>query len=406
MTNRLYYTDAYTSRFNAQIVEQLHYKEQPAVILNETLFYPTSGGQPHDVGLISGHSVVDVLVRPEDEAVIHLLEGRLPSGVGGQTVEATLDWGRRFDHMQQHCGQHILSRAFIEVAGAETVGFHLGDLTCTIDVDRLDLTDDMIAEAERLANQIIWDNRKVEVRFVTQAEADELPLRKRPPIKGDSLRLVDITGFDLCACGGTHVAQTGEIGQLKILRTEKRKKKKRIEFVCGKRALRDYDHKNSVIQALMKAASTRASELEESFAKQQEELRRMGKELKRLNQTLAAYEAKRLEARFEPAGSVNLLTHVFEPGEKSLDSVKPLANQLVSIAGRVVCFGVPGSEGMFYFRRSDDLDLHMGDLIKSLLQSVEGGRGGGRPDQAQGGGIPLSKEEMETLLRSIREKQA
>src|SRR5690606_29579462 len=200
MSDRLYYQDAYQTRFRARIVERVEEDGLIAVVLDSTCFYPTSGGQPADRGTLNGRPVADVFVR-EDGAVVHLVEGELWS----DEVTGEIDWQRRFDHMQQHTGQHILSQAFIRVAGAGTVSFHLGDSSATIDLDNDRLQAQQVEAAELLANRIVWENRPVRVRLVSLAEAEQLDLRKLPDVQGDVVRLIDIDQFDLNACGGTHV---------------------------------------------------------------------------------------------------------------------------------------------------------------------------------------------------------
>ena len=409
MTQRLYYTDAYTHTFDAKVTEilPLNGDGQIGLVLEKTYLYPTSGGQPHDVGHLGGMRLRDVRVRQTDEAVIHLVEPADPVPTVGTSITCQVDWPRRFDHMQQHSGQHILSRAFIELCGAETVGFHLGVERCTIDVDRLDLGDSEVAAVEGLANQIIADNRPIEVRFVSQAEADRLPLRKRPPIKGDEMRLVDIVDFDLCACGGTHVARTGEIGLLKILRTERRKNKGlRIEFLCGQRGIDDYRHKHEVVQGLMKLASTRSELLADAYVKQKEENKRLSRTLKVVKGKWLALEAEKMADRFEPAGPYALLTTSFAHGTVNMGDMRQLAAKLTAEPNRIVLFGICGEQGSLLFKRSDDVDRHMGELIAAALPLLgkENGSGGGGADLAQGGGFSATEGQMSAMFASLREK--
>ncbi|MCI0396910.1 MAG: alanyl-tRNA editing protein, partial [Chloroflexi bacterium] len=287
MTERLYYNDAYTTRFQAHVVERLTHQGRPAVVLDQTYFYPTSGGQPFDQGHLGGTPVIDVFVRDSDQAVIHVLGGE----VWVDEIAAEVAWARRFDHMQQHTGQHILSQAFIQAAGAETVSFHLGDESCTVDLHVNQLAAAQIEQAELLANQIIWENRPVRATMVSQEQAARLPLRKVPPLEGDKLRVVEIKNFDLTACGGTHVSHTGEIGMIKIVKLERRGAELRVEFKCGQRALHDYRLKNSIINRLAAELTTGYLELEPTVTRMRDELKELRRVLKQQQTQLLSLEA-------------------------------------------------------------------------------------------------------------------
>lgn len=247
MTDRLYYTDPFSREFDATVIG-VESAQPPTVFvrvrLDRTCFYPTSGGQPFDMGTLDGSSVVDVV--DEDEAgITHIVESRLgpvdpaagPDPVLriGDRVHGTIDWVRRFDHMQQHTGQHVLSAAIVRLFDVPTVSFHLGAEASTIDLAR-ELTAREIAAAEEEANRIVWEDRPVTIRFVSAEEASTLPLRKEPARTG-VLRLIEVEHFDLSACGGTHVARTGQIGMIAITAWERFKGGHRLEFHCGGRAL-------------------------------------------------------------------------------------------------------------------------------------------------------------------------
>ena len=399
MSKRLYYTDSYTTQFKAQIIERLDYKGVPAVVLNQTYFYPTSGGQPFDTGSLSGVSVTDVFVRKEDGAVIHLLENAIPT----DDVTGNIDWGRRFDHMQHHCGQHILSRAFIEVADAPTVSFHLGPESCTIDIDAAELSTDNLEQTEALANVIVQENRPVEVSQVTLEKAQSMPIRKLPPVSDELVRLVNITDFDLTACGGTHVAHTGEIGLIKITKVERRKKILRVEFLCGQRAIADYGRKLTVIQTLTKNLSTGQEKLADSVEKLQQESKSLGRELRALKREKFEQIAKTLEPGLSRAYDVICLTHTFTEGE-SLDEMRQIATILTLSKNRVILLGSAGNPAMLCFASSAGKRYHMGNLLRAVLPLINAKRGGGGPGQAQGGGEPASAEEITAALQEARAK--
>jgi alanyl-tRNA synthetase len=384
MTERLYYRDAYRTTFKARIAECLTLNHSPAVILDHTAFYPTGGGQPHDTGRLNGVPVVDVVEREEDQAVIHVLsaaasEARLQPG---SQVQGLVDWPRRLDHMQQHTGQHLLSQAFVQMAAADTVGFHLSRDYSTIDLNRGDLSDDDLVHAEALANQIVFDNRPVIARFVEPDEVARLPLRKPPPAK-HAVRIVHVDGFDWSACGGTHVAHTGEIGLIKIVRSERRGAEMRITFLCGRRALDHYRELNTLVRDLAMRLGVGVEELPGTIERLQAEARTASKERDRLRHLLLDHEAGALLAGAQAMGRVSLVRQAFEMRE--VDEVRRLATRIVSEPGRVALLGVRGAKAQLVFARSGDLNYDMRPLLQAACRLVGGG-GGGAPDLAQGGG--------------------
>ncbi len=396
---RPYYTDSYTLTFMAEIVATTTHDGRPAAILDRSWFYPTSGGQPHDTGQLSRGGVtarvIDVVEREDDAAVIHVLDRPLEPG----PAVAVIDRDRRRDHMQHHTGQHILSAAFVAVAGAETVGFHLSPQTVTIDLDRADLPAEAVDAAESLANEIVLQNRPVGVRFVNEREAAALPLRKTPPGRDGLLRLVDIESFDLNACGGTHVARTGEVGLIKIVATERRGATTRVEFLCGGRALADYRTKQAVIRELSATLTTGAAELPPAVLRLLEENKGLRHELRRREAAMLALEADRLAAEAEPLGEVRLVARVFT--ERTPDELRRLATLLTEAGGTVALLGLAGERAQLVFGRSAEAPGAMDALIKPALAAL-GGRGGGNAALAQGGGPAADK----TTLRAIIETAA
>ncbi|MBC7224597.1 MAG: alanyl-tRNA editing protein, partial [Anaerolineae bacterium] len=246
-TTRLYYDDPYLTEFTARVVERLEWDGHPAVVLDRTAFYPTSGGQPHDTGRLQDVRVVGVEEDPEGR-VVHLLERPLQA----DEVRGQVDWARRFDHMQQHTGQHILSQACWRTLRAETVGFHLGEEAATIDLDVPDLDLAALERAEVLANDIVCQDLPVHTAFLTDDEAATLPLRKPPAVHG-KIRVVQVEGFDASACGGTHVRRTGEVGPIAVVRVEHRGRESRVHFLCGHRATQDHRQRIRITSGLMAA---------------------------------------------------------------------------------------------------------------------------------------------------------
>src|ERR1700691_127498 len=249
MTEHLYYHDSFLYEFDAEVREVTAVESRPAIVLDRTAFYPTSGGQVFDTGWIIPAGHVDGKLRiaevaeQEDGTILHFLEN--PAQIeSGSRIHGLIDGDRRRDHMQQHSGQHVLSAAFVRALNMPTVSFHMGAESCSIDLDTKGLTAKQAEAAEALANDVVTENRSVSIRFVTSEEAKQLGLRKLPPVERDQLRLIDIHDFDLTACGGTHVTATGQIGSILLRKIEKVRQGWRVEFVCGKRAVgtahRDY----------------------------------------------------------------------------------------------------------------------------------------------------------------------
>ncbi len=396
MTERLYYHDAYTMHFSATVLERLTMNGRPAVVLDRTYFYPSGGGQPFDTGVLNAVQVIEVLPRSEDRAVIHVLNEPLQD----DAVTGVVNWSRRFDHMQHHTGQHILTQAFVQVAHANTVSFHLSPDSVTIDLDVTILSQEQLASVEDLANQIIWDNRPVTTTWRQADDQEGVRVRRLPKqsLTG-GLRIIDIEGFDVTACGGTHVARTGEIGIIKVLKTERRGNKTRVEFRCGMRALRDFRDKTSVSNLLSASLNCRLSEIPDAINRLKADLKTTQAALKGATNRLLDLEAARLLSKAPQRGHLTIITETY--GNRDVGEVKQLAAKLVEQPGVVALLGVAGPQAMLCFARSQNLDNDMGMLLRETLAKF-GGRGGGQPEFAQGGGIPLDKETLQSALVSAQ----
>jgi len=396
MTERLYYTDSYTTTFTAQVTERLHIADHPAVILDQTYFYPTSGGQPNDTGTLNSIPVLDVVVREDDAAILHILAAELPD----DQVSGVVDWARRFDHMQHHTGQHILTQAFVQIANAKTVGFHLSPDSVTIDLDANNLSDEQIDAAENLANQIIWENRSVTARLRDMDDQEGVRIRRLPKhLLTDGLRVIDIEGFDVTACGGTHVAHTGEIGIIKVLKLEKRGGKIRVEFRGGKRALLDLREKNRVAQRLAADLDCRISEAPAMLTRLRDDYRAQTAALKAAANQLVDYEAAELLATTPlRADGIKIITAAFDG--RDAGELKLLAGRLVMQPNVIALLGTAGEKSMLFFARSENLPQDMGALLKNTLGTL-GGRGGGQAHFAQGGGIILSRDQLSQALEAV-----
>ncbi|MDY7039806.1 MAG: DHHA1 domain-containing protein [Chloroflexota bacterium] len=376
----LYYADTYLREFDARAVERLTWDERPAVVLDCTAFYPTSGGQPHDTGTLNGVDVVDVVERESDGAIIHVLDGELPE----DTVHGEIDWRRRFDHMQQHTGQHILSQASATALNAETVGFHLGTETSTVDLNRAPLSEDQLDTVEVLANEVVFGDRPVVARFVDREELAALPLRKLPQVAGP-IRIVEVAGFDWSPCGGTHCRRTGEVGAVKVVRAERRGTETRIHFLCGGRALADYRRKNRLVLDLAARFSVGDWELAEAVERLSEEARANHKQVRALQEQLLEYEAMALIAGAETLAGARVIRRAY--ADRTGDELRHLAQRLTEKSSVVALLGQgnTGGKAQLVFARSADLPHDMNALLRTACQVVGGG-GGGRPNFAQGGG--------------------
>ena len=386
---RKYYADSYTTQFETQIAERLTLADsRRAVVLNESYFYPTSGGQPHDTGTLNGVRLVDVQVREQDGAVLHVLE----SEVEGDAVSAQIDWPRRFDLMQQHTGQHILSAALFEVAEALTVGFHLGAESSTIDLATDSLSADEIARAERLANEIVWENRPITAQFIPKADIPNYPLRKIPDVPGDALRLVIIPNFDYNACGGTHVRGTAEVGMVKVNRVERVRGQVRVEFRCGARALADYDRKERLISQLANDLTCAMEDLPHNVANMQRDIKQANKRLKKQGSQLLQMEAQQLAV---PNGTT---IHVFK--QRDANELRQLANGVVRAGNGVALLAAAGSPATLAFARAKSADGDMNALLQAVLAQTDG-TGGGSATFAAGGGFKATVAELEGMLRGL-----
>lgn len=390
-TQRLYYSDSYTTTFDAQCVERTDYRDAPAVVLDRSYFYPTSGGQPHDTGALNGIPVIDVVVREADGAVLHVLERPLD----GERVRGEIDWARRFDHMQNHTGQHILSRAFEALAEAETVGFHMSADSLTIDLDNPALDVAVIERAEALSNQIVFENRPVRAWFPDDAELATLALRKTPDVEG-RLRVVEIADFDLNACGGTHVTQTGAVGLIKIVRAERRGDTLRLEFRCGGRALADYRAKHALLSGLAASLTTSYWEVPAALDRLREENQALRRDLRAARSALMEHEAARLRAAAPHNGAFALVTHI--PADGDPQAARELVQKLIAHPQTIVLCGVPGEKAQIIAARSDDLPQDMVAALRIALAALGVERGGGRPMFAQGGGAAATSDTLAAAL--------
>jgi len=384
--DRLYYANSYLKDFTARVVRASADPQGMRVYLDRTAFYPESGGQPADRGTLAGIPVLDVI--DEGDEVAHLL----PEAPAAESVEGNIDWERRFDHMQQHTGQHILSAAFERTCRYKTVSFHMGASISTIDLDSARAGDKQIAEAEDLANRVVFENRPVEISFRPVGEAQQLALRKATQREGN-IRIVEIEGFDLSACGGTHVSRTGGVGIIAIRKVERAKGQTRVEFLCGIRAHRRARADYGILSESARLYSTGLEEVPALIAKQQQDLRDAGKSLQKQLEELAELEATQLWQQAQEKSGLRVLRRVFEAAEGK--KAKLIAHALGKHPGSIALIGTKGKPAGLFFSQTPGGSASLSDVMKQTLAKF-GGKGGGARDFAQGGG--LAEDQLDAAL--------
>ena len=395
MTDRLYYEDSFLYDFDAE-VRSVAETPRPAVILDRTAFYPTSGGQIHDTGWLvladEKHRVTEV-VDAEDGRVVHYLDAPLKDIQPGTRVRGEIDAARRRDHMQQHSAQHVLSAAFVRLFDMPTVSFHMADDYCSIDLqigdlDTSSLSKEQVESAERLANEIVLENRLVDIRFVTRDDAANLGLRKLPPTERDKLRLIDIRDFDLTACGGTHVNRTGQIGGVLLRKSEKVRQGYRVEFVAGQRAVATARRDFNTLSETAALFSAHIYDVPQHARKSLDEIKAVRKQIEQSQEELAAAQAGNLLAETPEDRGRKLVVRTFSG--RDLNSLKLLAQKLTRQSPNVIALlATESPQPALVFAESAGQPHDMGALMKETMAKL-GGRGGGTKDLAQGG-VPNSK---------------
>jgi alanyl-tRNA synthetase len=391
---RLHRDDPYLLEFDAQVVARRQHQGRPAVVLDRTAFYAESGGQPWDTGTLDGVPVVAVVEQDGD--VLHVLGAPLEA----QAVHGRVDADRRRDHMQQHHGQHLLSRAFVETASAATVSFHLGTDVSTIDLDAA-VPEEAVRRAERVCNEIVWSGRPVRSRVVSRREAEALGVHAADEA-GDEVRLVEAEGFDLQACGGTHPGRTSEVGVVLVLGHERYKAGSRVRFVCGARAVAAFRARVAAVDQVGALLSSPLDDLAASVARLQERLvETVRREHEMADRALRA-EAGRLLAA---AGSPAVVSAVYEGWPA--DDLRALARHLVGGGTCVALLASRAEKVHLVFAQSEGLPHDIPGILRQALADM-GGRGGGRGNLAQGGSD--SAAGLEAALagaeRAVRERSA
>lgn len=375
MTELLYLNDSYATSFTAKILDAIQVDANPSVILDKTLFYPTSGGQLHDTGFINDLPVINVY--EDGGKIIHVLERE----VTGDTAECSIDRERRFDHMQQHTGQHILSQSIIRIMSAETISSSLGRECSTIDIDIETFSVENAVRTEEEANRWVYLNVPVHVLYPTDKELEEMPLRKKPPA-GKKTRIIHIEGLDYSPCGGTHCSRTGEVGIIKIRGWEKMRGKIRLEFYCGKRTLKDYQSKNRIINSVTGSLSIRESNIEEAVQKLLQGNKSLQKNVHDLKHRLFEYQAQELYEAGEQFGDIRTITYIMQDG--SIHDLQALAQKIRNCGTCVLLLGGAREKPSFVFTCTDDVSINLLDVLNALKSDFDV-KGGGGTTMVQGG---------------------
>jgi alanyl-tRNA synthetase len=390
MTHRIYYTEPSCRVFAAVVTRAIVHDGRPAAILDRTAFYPTSGGQPSDRGWLGSTDVVDTVEVDDD--IVHVLATSIPEGT---TVRGEVDWSRRLDHMQQHTGQHVLSAAFDRLFANKTLSFHMGAEVSTIDLARA-ASPVEVEQGVDEANRIVWENRTVSIQFASADEAAGLGLRKQPVRQG-TLRLIDVSDFDRSACGGTHVASTGAIGLIAVVGAERFRGGVRLTFVCGGRALRSLRGYRDAVAASARVLSVVPHELPVAIERIQAEGRELRKTVGHLQASLAVHAAARLVSEAEEIHGIRLVVETLDgwdpPGLKAV-----AAGVTTQVQAAVALFSAQ-SPALVVVARSSGVAVEAHTILRMMIERF-GGRGGGKPDLAQGGGLAGDIGEMAAFARA------
>ncbi|QGU94079.1 alanyl-tRNA editing protein AlaX-L [Clostridium bovifaecis] len=376
---RLYYENPYMKDFTAEIINVIEKENKYHVQLSSTCFYPEGGGQPSDIGFIESYPVT--YVYEDSGNIYHVIETK-PIKI--HRVKCRIDWKRRYDNMQQHLGQHILSASLVNLFNANTIGFHLGENYTTIDIDKV-LGKDEIKEVEDIANKIVLDNIKVEILYPTNSELKKSPLRKALPKTNEQIRIVKIGDMDINACCGTHPSSTIEVQMVKITKWEKYKNGIRIYFLCGSRAVSDYIGKHDVIEIMAGLLKCNTSSVLGEVQRLSGELNKALAEAGSLKTEVAGYKVQNMLNSCESINSIRIVKDIFDNSD--LKSLNLLASKLTDFPNVIVLFGLKAQDkAQLLFMCSKDLKvLNMGTLLKDAITLIDG-KGGGSAFSAQGGG--------------------
>lgn len=387
-TKRLYFEDAYQVQFDAKVLARLERQGLAAIVLDQTCFYPESGGQPSDQGTIDDLKVNQVL--EEGSAILHLMAGETAAA----RVCGRVDWPTRFDHMQQHTGQHILSQAFFELLKGETMSFHLGESLSTLEIGIPRIRDEEIEKVEQLANGVIFEDREVRTYFVPDDLITTIPLRK-PPKKKGMIRVVEVAGFDYSACGGTHCRRTGEVGTVKITKWDRIRDNLRFEFVCGKRGLADHSLKNRILRQLGGQLSAGEEDLPAALERLLAETKALKKRMKKIQDRITDFEAQETIQKTEG----NIIRSVLI--DKSPEEAKFLALNIIKRGDFRVVYGIRGeARDRLVLAASEKSGRDLRTLVPIITSFIKA-KGGGSPSLVEL--VTEDRVDLEAVLGKISE---
>ncbi len=397
MTRRLFFTDARTLEFDGRLSKLESWNGKPAAILEATYFFPTSGGQPHDTGFLGDVRVIDVALRGDE--IVHVLEGPI-DGSPGDSIRGRVDRPRRMDHLRQHTGQHILSQAFLRVLGAETLSVHFGSSEATVDLGLASLSTVERDRVASLANAVVMEDRPIRVHLLALEEASRRFALRRPPLDESEVRVVEIEDFDSSACCGTHASRTGEVGPIAIHGAERAKSgQTRVRFVCGERAVREVHAKVDLVARLIQMFMTPETSLVDTIERQCERVRALEKERERLREQALVFLGRSLFEAAPAASPVKLV--VAAPPELEPKELGPLALAVEACGPSVVCLGARAESATVLVLVPEGMGLDARPVLDAAL-AVLGGRGGGKPNRAQGAGPRV--ERLEEALAAARDR--
>lgn len=401
-TQKNYYDSAYHKTLTTSVIECVKIKGKYGVILKNTIFYPEGGGQPGDTGKIGNISVINTQIH--NNQICHIVE--IPIEIDSK-VEIELDWERRYEFMQAHTAQHLISAILAKFWKIKTLSIHFSDNSTSIDIDRRNFDLEELQKLEIDVNRKIFLNSPIEIRWYnTQEEIQELDLRKIPKKRSDEgFRIVSIEDIDYSACGGTHVDQLGEIGIIKFLKSTNISQGSRIEFVCGWRALKDYQNKVFQFQNAISLLQAPADEIYANIERIFKEREEMVGKIKEFEIKLVNYEKREIISSAEKIVDGNLYHHIFE--NISVNSMRDIVNEiLVPNSKSVIIFANRDNSGKIalLFARNEQFlseQLNMGQILRETAKKCNG-NGGGRPHFAQGGGQIDQIENLVEIIQNVK----
>ncbi|NLW21948.1 MAG: hypothetical protein GXY88_01620 [Tissierellia bacterium] len=393
MTEKVYLENPYLRQLDCRIVDKKYMNNKYYIKTNKTIFYPNlAGGQPGDKGTINGVKVIDTYEDGSD--IVHVVEENIHS----DRVKLSIDWDNRFDYMQQHSGQHLLSAVFYKLFNGETIGFYIGKEYVYIDINIAQITEKDIEKIEQFANKIIFSNFPIKSYIVEEDQVDKLPVR-RDPAANSNIRIVEIDGFDFTPCCGTHLRSTGEIGLIKIRKVEPYKGNIRVEFVCGGRALKDYTWKSKYIKKISNLLSTKDREVYDRVEKLYAQKERLEQANRQLKEELNKYRSEELLKESQLVKGINFVINKFSDIE--FEDMQNMISYLNSTDNTISIFGIEDNKtGRFIISRSNNLNINMKNILKTIMEKMNI-KGGGSPQTVQGG---CPKGEVDSILKAFYEE--